>query len=488
MTGRVVNPRRWPHRGKRGRGMRRFLPKSLLGQMILVLALALAATQVLSLLIFADERRVALQSLNQDETISRTASTLRVLAETPPDMHDRILEAITTNRLRFWVSETSAVDDDHRRVASNRLSRWLRRQIDLPDDRAVRVDIRDVEYGWFRTEVERDDDHDDDDDDHDDEHRRWGHHGPTSLLIAVELQDGRWLNAENLFRSPSRGRKWVAVMIVTILVSGIGLASILLVRRITRPMRDLADAAERMGRGETVEPLAEQGPAEARDTIDAFNVMSERLRRYISDRNHMMAATGHDLRTPLTSLRLRAELVEDEDLKAKMLATVDEMTRMVEAMLAFAREDAESEETRETDLSALVASIADDLAEIGHNVRVEDSPRVTVRCRPVSLTRAIRNLMVNAARYGDEAMVSVRLDGDEVVVSVEDNGPGIPEADLERVFESFTRLDKARDTEGGSMGLGLAIARSVVRAHGGDIRLSNRAEGGLRAEVRLPIA
>lgn len=484
MTGRVVNPPTW----RKTRGWRRLIPKSLLGQMVLVLALALLATQLLSVIIFADERRVALQALNQDETIARTASTLRVLAETPEELHDRILDAASSNRLRFWVSGTGAVSTDHARVIENRLARWLRRQIDVPRERKVRVEIREVEYGWFRTELEPEDDWED----YERNGKRWGDHGPTSLLISVQLEDGRWLNAENLFRFPSRGRKWAAVSVISILVIGVGLGSILLVRRITRPMRRLADAAERMGRGETIETLEEQGPLEARETTQAFNVMHERLRRYIDDRNHMMAATGHDLRTPLTSLRLRAELVDDDELKLKMLANIDEMTRMVEAMLAFAREDAKAEETRETDLSALVQSIADDLTEIGLTASVVSSERVVSRCRPVSLTRAIRNLMENAARYGGEAKGSVAQDDDGILIVVEDNGPGIPETDLERVFEPFTRLDGARQTAGGSMGLGLAIARSVVRAHGGDIVLTNRGDGaavmGLRAEVRLPLA
>lgn len=480
MTGRVVNPPKWRQRWTQGKGLGRLLPKSLMGQMVLVLVVTLLATQAVRMVIFADERRLALQSLHQDETISRTAATLRVLSETPTEMHDRILEAATTSRLRFWVSSESAVEDDFRRFSSNRLARWLRRQIDLPLDRQVRVDVREVEFGWFRSELERDDDWEDDD-------RHWGHRGPTSLLIAVELDDGRWLNAENLFRWPSHGRKFVAVGIISILVLGVGLASILFVRRITKPMRKLADAAERMGRGEDVESLDEAGPNEARDTTRAFNEMNDRLRRYIADRNHMMAATGHDLRTPLTSLRLRAELVDDEELRAKMLATVDEMTRMVEAMLAFAREDAQAEETREIDLTALIQSIADDLTAIGLDVALHESPRVVSRCRSISLTRAVRNLMENAARYGDRATVTLREDDQKILITIDDDGPGIPQDDLERVFEPFTRLDAARNTETGSMGLGLAIARSVVRAHGGDIVLSNRPEGGLRAAIELPI-
>ncbi len=477
--------------GARRHGWSRFCPKSLIGQMFLVLAVSLVLVHVVSLFVFSDERRFALQSLSQDETISRTASTLRVLDETPEELHDRILEAATSSRLRFWIGAESVVDDDHRRFASNWLAKRLRRQIDLPEGREVRVDVRDIGHDWFRRG--RDDDGDDDDDgdwdDDDQDDRRWGHHHrPVSLLISVELGGGRWLNAENLFRSPPRERKWAAIGIMTLLVVGVSFASILLMRRITRPMKRLAAAANRLGRGEDGPPLVETGPAEARDTIHAFNEMRERLRRFIDDRTHMLAATSHDLRTPLTSLRLRAELVEDEDLRAKMLANLDEMQRMVSAMMAFAREDTVREDARDVDLRALIESIVGDLNDIGHPADLTAGDRIVLRCRPFALTRALRNLIENAARHGGGAKITAREAGQSVEIVIEDDGPGIPEDHLERVFDPFVRLDEARSQETGGMGLGLAIARSVIRSHGGEIAVANREEGGLRVVVTVPRA
>jgi len=473
---------------RRRPGQSRLCPKSLIGQMFLVLVVSLVAVHVVSLFVFSDERRFALLSLSQDETISRTASTLRVLAETPDELHDRILDAATSGRLRFWIDDESAVGEDHGRFAANWLAERLRRQIDLSTNREVRVDIREVEYGWFRDERDHDD-FDDEDNDHDDDDRRWRHHhGPISLLISVELADGRWLNAENLFRPPPSERKWAAVGVMTILVVGISIAAIVLMRRITRPMKQLAAAAERVGRGEDIEPIEETGPLEARDTIRAFNEMRERLKRFIDDRTHMLAATSHDLRTPLTALRLRAELVEDEDLRAKMLKNLDEMERMVSAMMAFAREDTQSEETRDVDLRAMIESIVGDLDDLGHAAELAGGERVVLRCRPFALTRALRNLIENAARHGGGARVSLVAGDDTVTVSIEDDGPGIPPEYLERVFDPFVRLDEARSQETGGMGLGLAIARSVIRAHGGDVMIANREEGGLRVTVTLPTA
>ena len=214
--------------------------------------------------------------------------------------------------------------------------------------------------------------------------------------------------------------------------------------------------------------------------------MQGRLRRFVDDRTRMLAAIGHDLRTPITSLRLRAEFVDDEETKARMLATLDEMQKMVEGTLDFVREEAASEPTRAVDLAALVESTVLDLADLGADVAFADSGRVTLACRPAALRRALRNLIENAVRYGKRCRVHLESSRGEARIVIEDEGPGIPEDDRERVFEPFVRLEDSRSQETGGIGLGLAIARSIVRAHGGDIRLANRPTGGLAVSVVLP--
>jgi signal transduction histidine kinase len=272
---------------------------------------------------------------------------------------------------------------------------------------------------------------------------------------------------------------------IIIVITGI---SLILLRRITGPMRQLSEAAEKLGRGEAVELIPETGPREARATIRAFNQMQERLTRFMDDRTQMLAATSHDLRTPLTSLRLRAELVEDAELKSKMLATLDEMQKMVEAMLAFAREDSAHEDTRDVDLNSLIQSITDDLVDQGLAAKFEPSEKHVIRVRPFTLTRAIRNIIENATRHGGGAIIRIEQGETEILIIVDDNGPGIPETHIDDVFNPFMRVDDARNQENGGMGLGLGIARTIVRGHGGDITLSNRSEGGLRAVIRLPDA
>jgi signal transduction histidine kinase len=202
----------------------------------------------------------------------------------------------------------------------------------------------------------------------------------------------------------------------------------------------------------------------------------------------MLAAISHDLRTPITTLRLRAEFVDDEEARAKILETLDEMQRMIEATLAFAREEAAAEDTRTVDLAALVESLVADLVDLGHEVAFSGPERLAYACRPIGLKRAVRNLIENAIAYGERARVKLEPGALAVRIVIDDDGPGIPEADFERVFAPFVRLEESRSRETGGIGLGMAIARSIVRGHGGDIELANREEGGLKVVISLPKA
>ncbi len=205
-------------------------------------------------------------------------------------------------------------------------------------------------------------------------------------------------------------------------------------------------------------------------------------------RTRMLAAISHDLRTPITSLRIRAEFIEDAELQAKILATLDEMQAMTEATLGFAREDATEETFQETDLSALCKSVVADAADIDKDASFQapEGTRVVVSCRPIALRRALRNIVDNALAYGGRARVAVERSADAVVIVVDDDGPGIPDSDQARVFEPFVRLEESRNRETGGIGLGMAIARTILRAHGGDVELKNRPEGGLRVRLLLP--
>jgi signal transduction histidine kinase len=454
---------------------------SLAGQLVLIVLAAMLAGQALSLLIFADERRAALRAANREQVLARTAALVRLLDETPPALHARILAASSSPQLRFRLASASAVAADEPWHGRNRLARQLAGLLGGNDGQAVLVDIRDdrrlENLIGFEAVDERTG-----------RPRYWrGRRGAVALLLSVQLADGRWLNAETGF-PPAPA--WALPSLVTLGLSAVfvGLAVVLAVRRVTRPMARLAVAADALGRGEATPPLPEVGPADVRGTVRAFNRMQARLKRFVDDRTRMLAAVSHDLRTPITSLRLRAEFVEDEETRERMLDTLGEMQRMVEATLAFAREEATSEDTRVVDLAALVESTALDLADLGADVTFTLPGRLPFACRPFGLRRALRNLIENAVRYGERARVSLEPGREEHRIVVDDDGPGIPEDSVERVFEPFVRLEDSRSRETGGIGLGLAIARSIVRGHGGDIRLANRAGGGLRVTVALPVA
>jgi signal transduction histidine kinase len=214
--------------------------------------------------------------------------------------------------------------------------------------------------------------------------------------------------------------------------------------------------------------------------------MQMRIRRFVEDRTRMMAAISHDLRTPITTMRLRVEFIEDTEAREKLIATLDEMKAMTESALAFAREEATLEPTRTVDMVALVESLCQDLADIGWSVTFVDGERVTWRLRPDAVRRALRNLIENAVRYGDRAQVRLVTTPEGLDVVVEDEGPGIPREQQERVFAPFVRLETSRNRTTGGAGLGLAIARTIARSHGGEIIVVNRQEGGLCAILRLP--
>ena len=212
--------------------------------------------------------------------------------------------------------------------------------------------------------------------------------------------------------------------------------------------------------------------------------MQVRLRRFVEDRTRMLAAIGHDLRTPITSLRLRSEFVTDPEIREKLLSTLDEMQSMTEAALSFARSESTAEPTRKVDLTALLESLCDDLVELGWKVEFAGGERITCTCRPDAIRRAIRNIIENAVRYGDRARVMLQPSTDGVTIIVEDDGAGIPETEWENVFGAFVRLEASRNRNTGGVGLGLSIARSIFRAHGGDVSL---AKGNTGFQVRLSV-
>jgi signal transduction histidine kinase len=311
--------------------------------------------------------------------------------------------------------------------------------------------------------------------------------GSGDLIIAVERVGGGWLVSATPW--PRDERDLFARLIAqTLILYGIVLLPVLWIgRRISRPLRSLALAARRFTPGEVDVPIEEDGPQDLREVVAAFNALRLRVTAMLDEKDRMLGAIGHDLRTPLAALRVRIESVEDEADRTKMADTIMEMDRTLDDILSLARLGRPSEPLTEVDLSALVDAVVEDFRDLGAPVTFdEETPRLQLRLRPSLMRRAVRNLIENAIKYGVSADVQIVADTRQVEIVVADQGPGIPEDRLADVFDPFTRLETSRNRDTGGVGLGLALAHAIIADAGGSIRLQNRAGGGLDATILLP--
>jgi signal transduction histidine kinase len=304
--------------------------------------------------------------------------------------------------------------------------------------------------------------------------------------VGIRQPDGRWAVVRP---EPAFGlTAWQQRIALSLALSFVAMAPVAYVfaRRLSAPIRLFADAAERLGRDPRADPLVLKGPSEIGIAVRAFNDMQERLRRYVEDRTAMVAAIAHDLRTPLTRLRFRIESLPDEQ-RVKMGADIDQMEEMISAALTFVRDASRPGERTPLELSSLLESLCDEMAETGASTEVESGEKVVLEGDPMALRRLFSNLLENAVKFGGRARTRVFRDASNAFVEIEDDGPGIPPSDREKVFEPFYRREPSRSRQTGGIGLGLAVVRSIARGHGGDVDLVNRAGGGLTARVQLPL-
>lgn len=444
----------------------RLAPGSLGGRLAVLLVLAVVGAQAAAFAMFAHESSRVGRAAGRTQVVDRIATLVRLLDTVPPETVPSVVAAYGSPRHRFTIDAGSLVPDGAMGADEVRLARRI--------DRRMRDDASQARIALVERDV--------------------GEDAPLgrlsdrtqALRISVRLDDGRWLNAEAPLAS--RTPPWMRIALIQVLASVVAVLLVVAVakRGIVGPVADLARAAEMTGRGAAFEPLPERGPNELRTMTAAFNRMQERSRAFVADRTRMLAAISHDLRTPIASLWLRAEMVENDDLRTAMVRTISDMGRMVDATLAFARDDALAQDSGPLDLAGMVRALADDHVVLGRDVTVASPDELPFHGRPVALRRAIDNLIENAVRYGGRARISVERTDDHIRILVDDDGPGIPADRIEEMFAPFARLEGSRNADTGGTGLGLAIARSAIRAHGGDVALVNRAGGGLGAEVSLP--
>lgn len=472
--------------------LRRWFPDSIAGWTVLAMVVGLLLSHLAALTIYSENRLDALVSLGGRQAADRLATVAETVAKAPSEERTRLARSLIGPGLRLVLTREPLIAGDSDTPLARAVRDRLRRH--FGENVPIRVMVAGDEppgpgsrpFSWKRRHMEMM--HDDDDRAVRRRIYQAMRGAPLGLSVraAVGMDDGRWLNlAVPLEGSESLWRPRF-VLAFALLAVATGLLSVWAVRRATRPLDLFAAQARRLGTDVNAPPMDEHGPREVRAAAHAFNEMQARLKNYIDDRTRMVAAVSHDLRTPITRLRLRAEFVEDEAERAKMLADLAEMEAMVASTLAFARDESAAESRAPVDLGALLSGIAADLRAQGADAQYAGPTALAVTGSAGILKRAFANLAENAVRYGQSARIALVAEADGVQVSIDDDGPGVPEAELEKVFAPFYRLDPSRSRETGGVGLGLAVARSAVLAHGGRIALANRPEGGLRATVTLP--
>ncbi|WP_424972944.1 ATP-binding protein [Dinoroseobacter sp. S76] len=447
-------------------------------QIALLVVSVLFVAQVVGLWLFVDERSLAVQAAIGSEAAGRAANVARLIEEAPPELHEDIVAAANSPLVRFDLGDTPAVTHTHH-DENGAIEARIRALLNDGYTRDIRVEVHEIEQGLLplpNLSPEMAEMH---------AEMMQGTLAAIEMEVSIAITGGQWLNVATRFERPPIQWSWASTLSFVLTAAVLLLAIFwFLLTRLTRPLNELAAAAEEFGRGGGQGPLTPVGPNEVRNLTTAFNDMQARLARFVTDRTQMLAALAHDLRSPLTALRVHAEMVEDAETKTGIAASLDEMQDMVEATLAYARGVGQDEALQRIEIGAFLTDIQDTTHD---TLDVCPGPEAMVQIKPNALRRALRNLIDNAGRYGRNPTLSWAISEGGIEILVEDTGPGIPDDRLRDVFQPFLRLEGSRSRETGGHGLGLSIARSIVLQHGGTITLSNRAEGGLCARIVLPV-
>ena len=437
----------------------RLWPQKLVGQVTLILMLAVLLEFAGSSLLFERSELYTSRNHQTRHLAEQLVVTDNLLGDLPAASRRVRATTLATARIDVdWQQLPPVPDGDHRPAVAK-----LREQIQTWEPslkgRQLRLDLSSGRTPFARSRLE----------------------------LALQMHDRSWL----VLHTTTRAEPWTILLggvgSAFILAFGVLIASVLLLRNISAPLRALATAANAVGQGAQVK-IVEEGAGDLRLVAKAFNAMQARIADLITTRTHALAAVSHDLRTPLARMRLRATLISDESVRTAMEDDADEMKAMLESLLAYLGGQDDPEPPRLTDLAAIAMTLVDAESDAGHCATYAGPDHMQVTVRPLSIKRAIGNVVQNAILYGGRADLSLRRDGDRVVLSVDDRGPGIAEADMAEVIEPFQRLDSARSRNTGGLGLGLTIVSTIVAREGGTLAFSNRPEGGLRVEITLPKA
>ena len=449
----------------------RLLPRSLFGRIVLILAGGFLTIQLITTAIALSDRSALVFRAGANQAATRIGDVVRTMTAASPAERTRIMHAISNDTLKVAYGKPAGADAAAGEASELALTARDALALALQPGIGFRVIDAHPVYlnpsSWYA--------------------REFGERPGVRMVATVLLDDGVWITVESV--DPPRTTQWVTRMFRNLaIVDGVMvLLCFFAVRLVTRPLSVLASAAEDLGRNIDRPPLPENGANELVRASRALNVMQDRLKRYVDTRVKVLAAMSHDLKTPITRMRLRSEMLDDVHIKGKFVKDLDDLQQMVGSTLDYMRGLAEGTETLQPiDVSALVSSLKEDAEEAGHTVTVSGDARSPVMGRAQALKRCLQNLIDNALAYGRRADITLRDEGGALQIAISDDGPGIPEGDIERVFEPFYRVEGSRNRNTGGSGLGLSIARNIAQAHGGSVRLRNLARGGLEATLRLP--
>jgi signal transduction histidine kinase len=437
--------------------------------------LAVAVTLALVLLFNTFGGVWSQEPIERSKLLNEVSGLVRTVEAAPPEMRDTLSAAATSKAYRVnWYAATSPVatslDSTKREQDSVVNTRRAVKKILADDTRPFVV----VERGNLAAM-------------------------PPGLIydrskstlpyvLAVRLADRSWLVFTTMDRSwglPQTGRWAIRLIFLALAVT---LVTAIAARQFSKPVRELAEAVRQFGLNPRSPPIVETGPRELKQVARTFNAMQAQIQKFVAYRTMMLAAISHDLRTPLTRMRLRGEFIEDPDQQARLFRDVDEMQTMIDGALAFFRDDAIAEETTSIDLPHVLLNIANDYADQGIGIGYTGPAHAVYRGRPFALKRAFSNLVENAIKYGTPPEIEMSEEGNTIVVAVRDRGPGVPPDALTNVFRPYYRVDKSRNRTTGGVGLGLTVAQAIVHGHGGQITLNNRSGGGLEVRIVLPAA
>jgi signal transduction histidine kinase len=439
--------------------MRPGLPRSLAGRLMLLLGLALFVAQLANFALILNERQKLSLVQNVGPAVTRFASAAADIGEAAPEFRAALLSDLSHRGARYRLADAPAIPPDQRasdieaRLTDALGAAGVRHGPVRASDQTSAADGR----GRVR----------------------------RTLKLETRLESAGWLSAS--LPAPARdpwlnARLAAATALLYLIVLG---ATLFAARQVTGPMRALTRAAERFRGKAAPEPVPPSGPADVRAAIQAFNDMNARLVKLIDEKDRMLGAIGHDLRTPLASLRIRLEGMEPEDERAASIRKVGEMEGILQDILVLAQSGRDRADMRRADVSSIVEAAVEEFRDLGHEVAFVPAGPHVLEVSPNLLRRAVSNLIENALKYGGECSVRVQPDGGQLRISVHDEGPGIDPGLLPRVEEPFFRAEESRNRATGGTGLGLAIVRSVVDLHNGSLTLENEAGGGFTATIGL---